>query len=341
MKKINALYFIILFLLMICIGGCGNYKPSSGLAIGDMEVGMTTSELKSLDHGLKKVSQGDDEDNAKFQNPKVGITVITENGKVRVVELSFMYGGKKPEKQSEYRGEQSDLKTPLGISTSDSIVELKNKYGEPTKKTKSKGETTYDYRMERKDGGYGVLRFRVDENNNSIVGIEVLADDIYKDKNESTKDNVSTKKENDNKDKNDKSVTQSTSSDKLSLGGISLKSNESEIKSILGAPLSVESKSNGIIVQKFKDVEVHFANNRIQMIVSNSPNAKTSKGIHEQSSIHDAVKEYGGNYVSSSYGDLDLVEYKVKDASIGECIIRFASDKSTNKVSYISIRRDE
>lgn len=340
MKKLNILHVVVLFLLIMCISGCGNYKPSSGLAIGDMEVGMTTSELKSLDHGLKKISNGNDEDNAKFQNPKAGITVITQDGKVRVIQLSFLYGNK-PEKQSEYRGEQSDLKTPLGISTSDSIIELKNKYGTPIKISKSKVSTSYDYRIEKKDGGYGVLRFKVDENNNSIVGIEAIADDWYNNNSESVKADVSTKIEDNNKDKNDKSVSQASASDKLSLGGVSLKSNESEIKSILGTPLSIESKGDGITVQKFKDVEVHFANDRIQMIVSNSPNAKTSRGIHEQSSIHDAVKEYGGNYVSSSYGNFDLVEYKVNDSSIGECIIRFASDKSTNKVSYISIRRGE
>ena len=132
--------------------------------------------------------------------------------------------------------------------------------------------------------------------------------------------------------------SQSGSNKLLSLGGISLDNSASEITSKLGAPITTENK-DGVTVQKYKDVEVHVSNGQIQMIVSNSPNAQTSRGIHEQSSIHDAVKAYGGAYETSEYGNYDLIEYKVNDAKIGECIIRFAVEKNNNKVNYISIRR--
>lgn len=131
----------------------------------------------------------------------------------------------------------------------------------------------------------------------------------------------------------------SQASTALSLGGISLKDTENDVKSILGTPISTKQQNDGVIVHQYKDVEVHLANGQVQMLVSNSPNAQTSRGIHEQSSIHDAVKAYGGAYETSEYGNYDLIEYKVNDAKIGECIIRFAVEKNNNKVNYISIRR--
>ena len=48
---------------------------------------------------------------------------------------------------------------------------------------------------------------------------------------------------------------------------------------------------------------------------------------------------YGGAYETSEYGNYDLIEYKVNDAKIGECIIRFAVEKNNNKINYISVRR--
>ena len=140
------------------------------------------------------------------------------------------------------------------------------------------------------------------------------------------------------KEVNTNNATPTKQNDKLSLGGVALTNAVTDLSSLLGTPITTENK-NGITVQKYKDVEVHISNSQIQMIVSNSPNAQTSRGIHEQSSIHDAVKTYGGAYETSEYGNYDLIEYKVNDAKIGECIIRFAVEKNNNKVNYISIRR--
>lgn len=140
------------------------------------------------------------------------------------------------------------------------------------------------------------------------------------------------------KEVNTNNATPTKQNDKLSLGGVALTNAVTDLSSLLGTPITTENK-NGITVQKYKDVEVHISNSQIQMIVSNSPNAQTSRGIHEQSSIHDAVKAYGGAYETSEYGNYDLIEYKVNDVKIGECIIRFAVEKNNNKVNYISIRR--
>ena len=133
--------------------------------------------------------------------------------------------------------------------------------------------------------------------------------------------------------------TSKQSNDNVSLGGISLNDTESEIRERLGNPISVTSKESSVNVLRYKDVEVYIKDNHVQMLISNSPNAQTARGIHEQSSIHDAVKAYGGAYETSKYENYDLIEYKVNNAKIGECIIRFASEKNNNKINYISIRR--
>lgn len=130
-----------------------------------------------------------------------------------------------------------------------------------------------------------------------------------------------------------------SNNDPLSLGGVSLNNTVAEIESILGAPNSTETKNFGTKVLKYNDVEVYITNGKIEMLVSNSPNAKTSKGIHEQSYIDDFTGEYGFDYKQSEYNNLNLMEYNVNDKNGNPCILRFAVAKGDNKVNYISIRR--
>lgn len=127
--------------------------------------------------------------------------------------------------------------------------------------------------------------------------------------------------------------------DPLSLGGVSLNNTEAEIKSILGTPNNTETKNSDTTVLKYNDVEVYITNNKIEMLISNSPNAKTSKGIHEQSYIDDFTREYGNNYQQTEYNNLNLMEYNINDKNGNPCILRFAVVKGDNKVNYISIRR--
>ena len=94
--------------------------------------------------------------------------------------------------------------------------------------------------------------------------------DIISQTKDNTESTVKAKQENNFKVNNN---------DKLSLGGVSLNNTESEIKEILGTPSSVTSKDSGVSVLKYKDVEVHIANGQVQMLVSNSPNAQTSRGF--------------------------------------------------------------
>lgn len=343
MKRYKSIYIALFLMIVLCISGCGQYKATSDMRLNDIEIGMTRSELESLDLDLVKTNKdSDDKDNAKYWNMLTGITVMIKNGKVDTITASKITG-------RTDENELAKFKTKLGIAFSDSKQALINAYGEPDEKYTGKEKIEYRYRIKKKDGEYGYIAFEMDKKTEHIKAIKLRPDDwIGKDIEYRNKLKNNNQDSNSNSNSNTNTNTSSTnnkttinkSSDKLSLGGVSLINTDNEITSILGAPLESKTNSDGVTVRKYKDVEVHIANGQVQMIVSNSPNAKTSRGIHEQSSLFDAVKEYGGAYETSDYGNYHLVEYKVDDSNIGKCIIRFAVEKNNNdKVSYISIRR--
>lgn len=337
MKRASCYYILVCLLIAVFVAGCGKYKVSSELALGDVELGMTASELKSLDLDLMKTKEEVDDGDAKFYHPRKGITVRLEKGKVVWASV-----GKINNKVEE--SELANFKTPKGVSLNSPPSDIKDKYGEPGQQYRDgKKSVVYRYRLEEKNGKYGTLVFKINTDTNTITGIEIWDDDLLKDKFVSPKDDNSNKtdaKPEDTTTKND-NVSASMNNDKLGLGGISLNNTEKEIQNILGKPIDTETKEGGVTVLKYKDVQVCVKNHEIQMLVSNSENAKTSKGIHEQSPIHDAVKEYGGSYTQSEYGDLNLLEYQWKDNNQRPCIMRFAVNKSDDKINYISIRRKE
>lgn len=334
MKRYKSIYVALLLMIVLCISGCGQYKATSDMRLNDIEIGMTRSELESLDLDLVESNKDSkDKDNTKYWNMLTGITVMIKNGKVDTITASKIVG-----KTDD--NELAKFKTKLGIGFSDSKQALINAYGEPDEKYTDDKKIIYRYRIKKKDGEYGYIAFEMDKKTEHIKVIKLRPDDMigkniaYRNKLKNNNQDSNT-----NTSSTNNETTTNKASDSLSLGGVSLINTDSEITSILGTPLESKTNSDGVTVRKYKDVEVHIANGQIQMIVSNSPNAQTSRGIHEQSSIHDAVKAYGGAYETSEYGNYDLIEYKVNDAKFGECIIRFAVEKNNNKVNYISIRR--
>lgn len=128
-----------------------------------------------------------------------------------------------------------------------------------------------------------------------------------------------------------------TSNNPLSLGRISLTDSEANLQAKLGTPKNRFVRDNGRIDYEYPDVEIQCLYNQIQMIVSNSPNVQTSKGIHEQSTLQEVLSTYGDNYTKSSYDNLVLYEYQLTDNNNKPCMIRFAID-TNQRVKYISIR---
>ena len=216
------------------------------------------------------------------------------------------------------------------------------------KKIKDADEILKDNVVKVFTGYTGIVKVGLDYGILYYKGSFVNYDELSKEAREQAENNNKTDEKNVNGDndkyenmiKNSDTTFKSSADDDLTgMGGISLNNSKNEIKSILGNPLSISSKDSNVTVLKYKDVEVYTQKNQIQMIISNSLSAKTSKGIHEGSLISEFVHEYGSDYTITQYGNLDLYEYSVKDNNGNPCILRFAVEKGDNKVKYISIRR--
>lgn len=61
-------------------------------------------------------------------------------------------------------------------------------------------------------------------------------------------------------------------------------------------------------------------------------------GLHAGSSLQEVLNVYGAGYMLSTYGDLDLYEYKYKDENQRAYLLRFAVKQNSGVVNYISIR---
>lgn len=129
----------------------------------------------------------------------------------------------------------------------------------------------------------------------------------------------------------------------LMLADVALGDSYSTVRQILGTPYKEERKEHGKIYYYFPSVEVHCKDGIVTTLVSNSPEAKTPRGIHEGSTYRAMLKAYGGNWTRSTYGDLDLYEYSFTAQDGRQAILRFAINntmdtKVRERVDYISIR---
>lgn len=336
MKKLYKPYFLFILLVAICISGCGQYEATSDLVLGGIEIDMPKSDFEDLDYEWVK-SEGTHYGYVTLDY-SFGVVVTKEGNKVTDVSIH---------RRKKYSDLEDKVATKYGITLNSPVDEIEKKHGVPIAKNLNPNKTnrgSISYRIKRRDGGYGTLQFTIDLKENKIEKIRIWSMDIYKDYGKTSTDNASV---DDNKNvdtKKDVAVDKSErmnakSNDSLSLGNISLNNKANDINSILGNPISTESKEGNISILKYNDITVYKKNSEIQMLISNSPNAQTSKGIHEGSLISDFVHEYGSDYTTTQYGNLDLHEYNVKDKNGNPCILRFAVEKGDNRVKYISVRR--
>lgn len=125
----------------------------------------------------------------------------------------------------------------------------------------------------------------------------------------------------------------------LALGGISIGNSADTIFKKLGKPSKQENKGSGMMYYYYPSVEVHCLAGHAVTLVSNSPQAKTSKGIHEGSSLADVLSSYGNNYSKFQYDSDEMYEYEMGTNYGKPMILRFAV--KNGRVDYISIRRRE
>ncbi len=128
-----------------------------------------------------------------------------------------------------------------------------------------------------------------------------------------------------------------TLENELMLGNIAIGDTFESVKKKLGKPTK-QKNENGRKCYFYPSMEIYCENNRIAALVSNSSQVATPSGIREGSSLQDVLNAYGAGYAKSRYENLDLYEYET--TSEGHSVMmRFAVNRTTNRVDYISIRR--
>lgn len=123
----------------------------------------------------------------------------------------------------------------------------------------------------------------------------------------------------------------------LSLNGVSVFDTVELVKSLKGDPKN-KRNDNGLLIYVYDDIEVHFKDNKVVMVSSNTGKAKTKKGISTNSSIQDVFSTYGKTANSFKYDGMTMYEYQMGVNNEQDGILRFAWDSSAERMSYISVR---
>lgn len=129
-----------------------------------------------------------------------------------------------------------------------------------------------------------------------------------------------------------------TADSELSLNGVYLGQSWDEAKDNLGRELSTSDSKDGAVHHKFTDMDVVVKDNKVIMLTSLSPVARSKRGIHQGSSFDDVVNAYGDDYQASEYGAQIHYEYTFKTDDGKPGILRFAVSKNSQTVEYISVR---
>lgn len=138
-------------------------------------------------------------------------------------------------------------------------------------------------------------------------------------------------------------LTQSTTSTQqrmvsdLTLAGISIGNPTDTVFQNLGKPVKQEKKNSNMICYYYPSVEVYCQAGQVVALISNSPQAQTTKGIHEGSPLADVFSLYGDNYMKFQYNNEEIYEYETGTNDGAICLFRFAIKNGS--VDYISIRR--
>lgn len=141
------------------------------------------------------------------------------------------------------------------------------------------------------------------------------------------------------KSSNKTSEESSTIKSDLSLKGLDLGDSISTMKKVLGT--NYTTKNKGIyIIYKYSDIEVTAKDDKIVALVSEDSSAKTKGGIHPGSGYRSMIDKYGKPNYEMNDGNLTLYEYEFNSIDNEKGLLRFAVDKATNNIEYISVRID-
>ena len=129
----------------------------------------------------------------------------------------------------------------------------------------------------------------------------------------------------------------------LSLGGLDLGMSLDDMQKVMGKENSKKDSEDlkGLVFYKYDILRAGVIDNKVHSLVSDGSSAKTKRGLHEGSSYQDMIDAYGSDYTKMNYKDKTLYEYTFKTLNGEDGLLRFAINKSDNKVAYISVRIPE
>lgn len=123
----------------------------------------------------------------------------------------------------------------------------------------------------------------------------------------------------------------------LGLGGICIGDRKKDVQALYGKEQKItDPYKNGHLHYFYSDIEVVIANGIVTGFVSNSPQVRTKRGIHEGSTLQDVLQAYGDSTSKFTYGDEIMYEYPFKSIDNKNCLLRFAI--KNGRVDYISAR---
>ncbi len=123
----------------------------------------------------------------------------------------------------------------------------------------------------------------------------------------------------------------------LSLNGLDLGISLDAAMNYFGTPDSIKNE-DGYERYYYSDIEVVFRNGYLHAFVTRSPKYKTARGLSVGSNYFEVLDKYGSDSSNMDMNDLTLYEYKFNSIRGESGLLRFAVNKSDNRVNYISIR---
>lgn len=123
----------------------------------------------------------------------------------------------------------------------------------------------------------------------------------------------------------------------LSLNGVDLGTQLNQVENIFGQPNSIKNENNRTRYY-YDDIEAVFNNDYLTAFVTYHSKYKTAKGLHVGSTYDEVISKYGTAPHIMQLDDLILYEYDYNTIRGEKSLLRFAVNKSDNRVNYISMR---
>ena len=122
------------------------------------------------------------------------------------------------------------------------------------------------------------------------------------------------------------------------LGNVKLGDSLALAEKTLGEPTKKTEKEAGKLRYVYPLMDVAYDFGEVTGMAADDASVTTPMGLHAGSSLQEVLNVYGAGYMLSTYGDLDLYEYKYKDENQRAYLLRFAVKQNSGVVNYISIR---